>query len=165
MVLLRNIQNLFLTGVDTETHIIADSKLKNSEAFQNYKIFPFTYLTADEFINIDCESLRQLKIDPDFEEKENHKSLSMNELEDKFYQCVYQARISSHVEPEKMYAEEVASHLEKKINQFDQSPEFKMMNRRLEKKSYQNKSGSGICTIIKIDDAIKLAKSLNVNLT
>ena len=73
MAMLRNIRNLLITGVNMETHEKAADKLKNPEAVQNSRLFPFRYLTAYESINIDLEDLRELKIDHEYQEKEKNK--------------------------------------------------------------------------------------------
>lgn len=81
MAMLRNIRNLLITGVDTETHIKAAGKLNNPEAVQNSRLFPFRYLTAYESINIDLEHLRKLKVDPEYQQKEQSKEPEFIEYE------------------------------------------------------------------------------------
>lgn len=70
MALVRNIQNLLITGVDKETHDLAASKISNIEAVQKSRLFPFQFLSAHDSLNVDLSHLEKLKSDPDYKFKD-----------------------------------------------------------------------------------------------
>ena len=179
MAMLRNIRNLLLTGVDTETHLKAASKLNNPEAVQNSKLFPFRYLSAYESIEIDLEYLRKLKIDPNFEEKEQNKEPEYIEFEDvDDYGNTYMRReLVAPPEPQQVAHGRGRGRGRGRVSSFSRGGRSAGLVRRhssndepetLKKRKIivpKEVPTQEILDIYKnsIDDAIKLATSLNVD--
>ena len=67
MAMLRNLRNLIITGVDSQTHDMVLERLQDPEAIYRSRIFPFGFLSAYESIKVDLEQLRLLKEDPSYE--------------------------------------------------------------------------------------------------
>lgn len=67
MAMLRNLRNLLITGVDSQTHEMVLQRLQDPEAISRSRIFPFGFLSAYESIKVDLEQLRLLKEDPSYE--------------------------------------------------------------------------------------------------
>lgn len=67
MAMLRNLRNLLITGVDSQTHDAVLQRLQDPEVISKSRIFPFGFLSAFDSIEINLEELRLLKEDPNYE--------------------------------------------------------------------------------------------------
>ena len=66
MAMIRNIRNLLITGVDDDTHHKVCEKLRNPDAIEKSRMFPFRFLSSYESIQVNLEELQKIKNDPKY---------------------------------------------------------------------------------------------------
>ena len=60
MAMLRNLRNILITGVDTDTHRLVIDRVNDPQAIGNSKLFPFRFFSAYQALEINVENLQKL---------------------------------------------------------------------------------------------------------